>query len=104
VTATWSRCIARPVRSYGPNNTPTRRRGYYASLAPLAVKDRVVVGVSGGDSGMRGFIASYSAATGEQLWRFYTILAKGEPGSETWGDFAVEWGWRRHLAQRNFRS
>jgi alcohol dehydrogenase (cytochrome c) len=67
-------------------------KGYYASLAPLAVKDRVMVGVSGGDSGMRGFVTSYSAATGEELWRFYTIPAKGEPGSESWGDFAVEWG------------
>src|SRR5258707_366562 len=55
-------------------------------------EDRVVGGVWGGDSGMRGFVASYSAATGEELWRFYTIPAKGEPGSESWGDFAVEWG------------
>jgi alcohol dehydrogenase (cytochrome c) len=68
------------------------KKGYSASLAPLAVKDRIVVGVSGGDSGMRGFVASYSASTGEELWRFYTIPAKGEPGSESWGDFAVEWG------------
>ena len=43
-------------------------------------------------SGMRGFVASYSAVTGEELWRFYTIPAKGETGSESWGDFAVEWG------------
>jgi len=41
---------------------------------------------------MRGFLSSYSPSTGEELWRFYTIPAKGEPGSETWGDFAVEWG------------
>ena len=68
------------------------KKGYYASLAPLVVKDRVVVGVSGGDSGMRGFVTAYSASTGEELWRFYTIPAKGEPGSESWGDFAVEWG------------
>jgi alcohol dehydrogenase (cytochrome c) len=68
------------------------KKGYYASLAPMAVKDRIVVGVSGGDSGMRGFLASYSPSTGEQLWRFYTIPGKGEPGSESWGDFAVEWG------------
>jgi alcohol dehydrogenase (cytochrome c) len=68
------------------------KKGYHATLAPLAVKDRIVVGVSGGDSGMRGFVTSYSAATGEELWRFYTIPAKGEPGSESWGDFAVEWG------------
>jgi alcohol dehydrogenase (cytochrome c) len=68
------------------------KKGYHATLAPLALKDRVVVGVSGGDSGMRGFVAAYSAATGEELWRFWTVPSKGEPGSETWGDFALEWG------------
>lgn len=69
-----------------------KEKGYYASLAPLAVKDKVIVGVSGGDSGMRGFVAAYAAATGEELWRFWTVPAKGEPGAESWGDFAVEWG------------
>jgi len=65
--------------------------GLYASLAPLAVKDKVIVGVAGGDSGMRGYIAAFSAATGEEVWRFYTVPAKGEPGSETWGNY-VEYG------------
>ena len=68
------------------------KQGNFATLAPLAVKDRIIVGVSGGDSGNRGFIAAYAAATGEKLWQFYTIPAKGEPGSETWGDFDVVWG------------
>lgn len=68
------------------------KKGYYASLAPLAVKDRIVVGVSGGDSGMRGFVAAFDAATGNDLWKFYTVPAKGEPGAETWGEFDVEWG------------
>ncbi len=68
------------------------KQGNFATLAPLAVKDRIVVGVSGGDSGKRGFVAAYAAATGEELWRFYTIPAKGEPGSETWGEVDVEWG------------
>src|SRR6058998_243488 len=63
----------------------------YASLAPLAVKDKIIVGVSGGDSGMRGFVAALSADTGEEVWRFYTVPAKGEPGSETWGNY-VEYG------------
>jgi len=67
-------------------------KGYHATLAPLALKDRVVVGVSGGDSGMRGFVAAYSASTGEQLWRTYTVPARGEPGAESWADFPVEWG------------
>ena len=80
------------------------KNGYYATVAPLAVKDRIVVGVAGGDSGMRGFVASLSAATGEELWRFYTIPAKGEPGSETLGRVRRRMGRRRHLAERNLRS
>ena len=65
--------------------------GLYASLAPLAMKDKVLVGVSGGDSGMRGYIAALSAADGKEIWRHYTIPAKGEPGAESWGGY-VEWG------------
>ena len=65
--------------------------GLFASSAPLVVKDKVIVGVAGGDSGMRGFLCAFSAKTGEELWRLYTVPAKGEPGSETWGEFA-EWG------------
>ena len=58
--------------------------GYTATAAPLAVKDRVIVGISGGEAGVRGFVDAYYAATGERAWRFYTIPAPGEPGSETW--------------------
>lgn len=65
--------------------------GLYASLAPLVVKDKVIAGVSGGDSGMRGYIAAFSAATGEELWRLYTIPKPGEPGSETWGKY-IDYG------------
>jgi alcohol dehydrogenase (cytochrome c) len=68
------------------------KKGYFASLAPLALRDRVIVGVSGGDSGMRGFIAALAADSGKELWQFYTVPAKGEPGSETWGDFDTQWG------------
>ncbi|HYM10759.1 MAG TPA: PQQ-dependent dehydrogenase, methanol/ethanol family, partial [Bryobacterales bacterium] len=68
------------------------KKNQTATLAPLALKDRVIVGVTGGDSGNRGFVAALSASTGEELWRFWTVPAKGEPGAETWGDFAVEWG------------
>jgi PQQ-dependent dehydrogenase (methanol/ethanol family) len=67
-------------------------RGQFATLAPMALKDRVITGVSGGDSGTRGFVAAFSAATGEELWRFWTVPAKGEPGAETWGDMGPEWG------------
>src|SRR5438445_619583 len=65
--------------------------GLFASAAPLAVKDRVIVGVAGGDTGMRGYVAAMSASTGEELWRTYTIPLKGEPGSESWGKY-VEYG------------
>jgi alcohol dehydrogenase (cytochrome c) len=65
--------------------------GLDATLAPLAVKDKVLVGVSGGDSGMRGYVSAFSAVTGEEVWRFYTIPKKGEPGSESWGNY-VEYG------------
>ncbi|MBV9268580.1 MAG: PQQ-dependent dehydrogenase, methanol/ethanol family [Acidobacteriaceae bacterium] len=68
------------------------KEGYFASLAPLALKDRIVVGVSGGDSGMRGFVSAYAASDGRELWKFYTVPAKGEPGAETWGEFDPQWG------------
>ncbi len=67
-------------------------KGYFATLAPLVVKDRVIVGVGGGDSGMRGFIAAHSASTGEELWRVYTVPARGEKGSESWSEKLIEYG------------
>jgi alcohol dehydrogenase (cytochrome c) len=61
------------------------RKGYYLTLAPLALDGKVIVGVSGAEAGIRGFIAAYDAKTGKQLWRTYTIPGPGEPGRETWG-------------------
>src|SRR2546425_7759637 len=58
--------------------------GYSITHAPLVVKDKVIVGVGGGEYGIRGFIAAYNAMTGREAWRFYTNPAPGEPGSETW--------------------
>ncbi len=60
------------------------RKGYSFTAAPLVVKDKVVVGVSGGEYGIRGFIDAYDAETGKRAWRFYTIPGPGEPGNETW--------------------
>ena len=54
------------------------------TAAPLAVKDRVIIGVAGGDFSSRGFIDAYDAQTGARLWRFNTIPGTGEPGSESW--------------------
>jgi alcohol dehydrogenase (cytochrome c) len=66
--------------------------GHFATMAPLALKDRVIVGVGGGDGGIRGVVIALSAETGDELWRFWTVPAKGEPGSETWSEFPLEYG------------
>ena len=57
---------------------------YSITMAPLVVKDKVIVGVGGGEYGIRGFVAAYDAETGEEAWRFYTIPGPGEPGHDTW--------------------
>ena len=62
------------------------RDHYGAVAAPLVVDDLVIAGISAGDTGLRGFLDAYHAVTGERAWRFWTIPAPGEPGSETWGD------------------
>ena len=58
--------------------------GYAMTLAPLVVKDKVIVGVAGGEYGIRGFIAAYEAHSGKEAWRFNTVPSPGEPGHETW--------------------
>src|SRR5688572_12204019 len=60
------------------------RIGYAATLAPLVVEDKVIVGISGGEYPTRGFVDAYDPATGVRVWRFYTVPAPGEPGSDTW--------------------
>ena len=60
------------------------KSGYSITLAPLVVKDKVIIGVGGGEYGIRGFIAAYDSATGREMWRFNTIPGPGEPGHETW--------------------
>jgi alcohol dehydrogenase (cytochrome c) len=60
------------------------KESYYISLAPLVAGGTVMVGCSGGEFGIRGFVAAFDLETGKELWRFYTIPAPGEPGSETW--------------------
>jgi alcohol dehydrogenase (cytochrome c) len=66
-------------------------KGYSFTGAPLVVKDKVIVGVAGGEYGVRGFIDAYEAESGKRAWRFYTIPGDGEPGNDTWkGD-----SWKR---------
>jgi alcohol dehydrogenase (cytochrome c) len=59
-------------------------KNYGATSAPLVVKNKVIVGTSGGDDGVRGFIAAYDAESGKEAWRFWTIPAPGEFGSSSW--------------------
>jgi alcohol dehydrogenase (cytochrome c) len=66
-------------------------KGTSSTSAPLIVRDTVIVGSAGGDSGMRGFVVALSAENGEERWRTYTVPKKGEPGSESWGDL-IEYG------------
>ena len=61
------------------------------TAAPLAVKDKIVLGAAGGDRGTRDFIVALDAATGKTVWRKYVIPAPGEPGSETWKDKNNAW-------------
>ncbi len=58
--------------------------GYYCSVAPLVAGGKVIVGASGGEVGVRGFVAAFDAETGKPAWKTYTVPAPGEPGSETW--------------------
>src|ERR1700732_821329 len=59
-------------------------KNYGATSAPLVVKDKVLVGTSGGDDGVRGFLAAFDAQTGKLAWRLWTIPGPGEPGSSSW--------------------
>src|SRR5213594_96409 len=60
------------------------RFGYYLTSAPLALEGRIIVGVSGAEAGIRGYLDAYDPRTGKRVWRTYTVPAPGEPGSETW--------------------
>jgi alcohol dehydrogenase (cytochrome c) len=59
--------------------------GYYMTSAPLAVDGRILIGVSGAEAGIRGFLDAYDPRTGKRVWRTHTVPAAGEPGSDTWG-------------------
>ncbi len=60
------------------------KTGYYFTLAPLVAKGKVMVGTSGGELGIRGYIAAFDVRDGKQVWKTHTIPGPGEPGHETW--------------------
>jgi alcohol dehydrogenase (cytochrome c) len=68
------------------------KTGHCITAAPLAIKDKIVVGISGGEAGIRGFLDAYDAKTGKRAWRFWTIPGPGEPGHESWSGDAWKTG------------
>jgi len=70
------------------------QRGFSLTAAPLALKDKIIIGMAGGEYGVRGFLDAYDPQTGKRLWRFHTVPGPGEKGNETWaGD-----SWKRGAA------
>jgi acido-empty-quinoprotein group A len=70
------------------------KRGYFATMAPLVVRNHVIAGVSGDVTDLPGFLLSIDPETGKVQWKWNTAPKRGEPGSETWpgqGD-AIEHG------------
>jgi alcohol dehydrogenase (cytochrome c) len=60
------------------------KTGHSITVAPLAVKDKIIIGIAGGEYGIRGFLDAYDAKTGKLAWRFWTVPAAGEPEAKTW--------------------
>ena len=75
---------ARTGREVWTVNVAENQHGYYMTLAPMVAEGRVMIGASGGEFGVRGFVAAYDAETGKPAWKTYMVPAPGEPGSETW--------------------
>jgi len=70
----------------------TASAGYAMTLAPLVVKDKVIIGVAGGEFGIRGFVAAFDVRNGSEVWRTYTVPGPGEPGHESWQGNSWEHG------------
>jgi alcohol dehydrogenase (cytochrome c) len=75
---------ARTGREVWTTPVADNKSGYYTTLAPLVANGVVMLGASGGEYGIRGFVAGFDVETGKEKWRTYTVPAPGEPGSETW--------------------
>ena len=84
-----------------------RRHDATATASPARrsiVKDKVIVGITGGEFGPAGFLDAYDAATGKRLWRFYTIPGPGEFGNDTWKGDSWKTGGGADVADRHLRS
>ena len=76
------------------------KNGYYFTLSPLIAKGKVMIGTSGGELGIRGYIAAFDARDGKQVWKTYTIPGPGEPGHDTWpGDT-----WKTEIGRASCRE
>src|ERR1700739_2885738 len=60
------------------------KTGCYSTLAPLAVRGKIIVGYSGGEFGVRGSVNAFDAVTGKRIWQTYTVPAPDQPGGQTW--------------------
>ena len=79
------------------------RQNYNGTGAPMVVGNLVISGIAGGDEGARGFVAAYEQATGKEVWRFWAVPARGEPGSETWKGNAIDHPGRGDVDDRQLR-
>jgi alcohol dehydrogenase (cytochrome c) len=75
---------ARSGREVWATTVDENRNGYYMTMAPLVADGKVLVGTSGGERGIRGYLAAFDPDSGKELWKTFMIPAPGEPGSETW--------------------
>src|ERR1700737_4376867 len=68
------------------------KTGCYSTLAPLAVRGKIILGYSGGELGVRGSVNAFDARTGRRLWKTYTVPGPNEPGGQTWEGEAYKRG------------
>jgi alcohol dehydrogenase (cytochrome c) len=85
IEATLAALDAKTGRLLWETTIDDYKKGFSATVAPLAVKNMVLIGIAGAEFGVRAFIDAYDADTGKRLWRFHTVPAPGEPGGQTWG-------------------
>ena len=89
-----SRLTPKPARWFGDKKVQDYKKGQYMTLMPLIVDGKVVVGGSGGEFGVRGYVVAFDANDGKELWRTFTIPGEGEPGHDTWQGRRLEVGRR----------